>query len=52
MIRVCVVGAGAIGGYLASRLAGMPDLSLSVLARGAQLAAIRPDGLRVIEQAA
>jgi 2-dehydropantoate 2-reductase len=47
--RVCVVGAGAIGGYLASRLATVPGLVLRVLARGAQLEAIRAHGLRVLE---
>ena len=49
MTRVCVVGAGAIGGYLASRLAGVPGIALTVLARGAQLAAIRRGGLRILE---
>ncbi len=52
MTRVCVVGAGAIGGYLASRLATVPEVSLSVLARGAQLAALRAGGLRVVEGSA
>jgi 2-dehydropantoate 2-reductase len=47
-MRVCVVGAGAIGGLLAVRLAvaGEP---VSVLARGDTLAAIRSNGLSVIE---
>ncbi len=49
MTRVCVVGAGAIGGYLASRLAPLPGLALTVLARGAQHAAIRDHGLRIHE---
>jgi len=49
MTRVCVVGAGAIGGYLASRLAGVPGIALAVLARGAQFAAIRHSGLRIHE---
>ncbi|MCU0757638.1 MAG: 2-dehydropantoate 2-reductase [Steroidobacteraceae bacterium] len=47
--RVCVVGAGAIGGYLASRLVTVPGIALRVLARGAQLEAIRARGLRVLE---
>jgi 2-dehydropantoate 2-reductase len=46
-MRICVVGAGAIGGVLASRLAAVADLDVSVLARGASLAAIRDGGLRV-----
>jgi len=44
-MRICVVGAGAIGGVLASRLAAVADVS--VLARGATLSAIRERGLRV-----
>lgn len=47
--RVCVVGAGAIGGYLAARFATVPGITLGVLARGASLVAIRDHGLRVIE---
>lgn len=45
-MKVCIFGAGAIGGHLAGRLAkGGADLS--VIARGAQLAAIRARGLTV-----
>jgi 2-dehydropantoate 2-reductase len=47
-VRVCVVGAGAIGGLLAVRLA-VSGQQVSVLARGDNLAAIRSDGLRLIE---
>jgi 2-dehydropantoate 2-reductase len=46
-MRVCIVGAGAIGGYIASRLASSGAADTSVLARGATLAAIRASGLRV-----
>jgi 2-dehydropantoate 2-reductase len=44
--RIAVVGAGAIGGFLAAALArrGIP---VAVVARGAHLAAIRRGGLRV-----
>ena len=47
-MRVCVVGAGAIGGLLAVRLAaaGTP---VSVIARGGHLDAIRRGGLRLLE---
>ncbi len=53
-MRICVVGAGAIGGAVAARLAtsasemGAPGagVEVSVLARGATLAAIRERGLR------
>ena len=44
-MRICVVGAGSIGGVIASGLAGVAETS--VLARGATLAAIRSAGLRV-----
>ncbi len=45
-MRICVVGAGAIGGVIASGLAAT-SAEVSVLARGATLAAIRAGGLRV-----
>ena len=41
---VCVFGAGAIGGFLAARLA-MAGASVSVVARGPHLAAMQADGL-------
>ncbi len=43
-MRIAIVGAGAIGGYLAARLilSGQP---VTVIARGANLAAIRASGL-------
>ena len=45
-MKICVYGAGAIGGYLAGRLAkGGADLSL--VARGPHLAALRAEGLTV-----
>ena len=45
-MRICVYGAGAIGGHLAVRYArGGADVS--VVARGAHLAAIQRDGLSV-----
>jgi 2-dehydropantoate 2-reductase len=46
-MRICVVGAGAIGGVIAARLAAAGEANVSVLARGAALAAIRDRGLRV-----
>ncbi len=46
-MRICVVGAGAIGGVIAARLAAAGETDVSVLARGATLAAIRERGLRV-----
>lgn len=47
-MQICIFGAGAIGGYLAARLARRGH-DISVIARGAHLAAIRAFGLRLIE---
>jgi 2-dehydropantoate 2-reductase len=45
-VKICIFGAGAVGGYLAGYLqTGGNDVS--VIARGAHLAAIRADGLTV-----
>jgi 2-dehydropantoate 2-reductase len=46
-MRVCVFGAGAIGGHLAARLAA-GGAQVSVVARGPHLAAIRAHGLREV----
>ncbi len=45
-MKLCVFGAGAIGGHLAARLA-RGGAEVSVVARGANLAAIREKGLLV-----
>ncbi len=45
-MRICVFGAGAIGGLLAGRLA-QGGATVSVVARGTHLAAIRADGLTI-----
>jgi len=45
-MRVCVYGAGAIGGHIAARLAA-GGATVSVVARGAHLAAIQARGLVV-----
>ena len=47
-MKICVVGAGAIGGYMAVRL-GAAGHEVSVIARGPHLAAIRQRGLTLIE---
>src|SRR5579871_1517467 len=46
-MRICVIGAGAIGGVIAARVAAAGGAEVSVLARGATLAAVRERGLRV-----
>ncbi|MGP9568800.1 ketopantoate reductase family protein [Halomonas sp. AOP5-B2-8] len=48
-LRICIVGAGAIGTTLAARLA-LAGHTISVLARGATLAAIRQNGVCLIDQ--
>ena len=48
-MRFAVIGVGAIGGLLAARLARAGE-DVSLVARGAQLNAIRAHGLRLIEE--
>lgn len=48
MTRICIVGAGAVGGYLGAKLA-LAGESISVLARGATLRALQTEGLRLTE---
>ena len=45
-MRICIFGAGAVGGYLAGNLA-RGGATISAVARGAHLAAIRARGLTV-----
>ena len=47
-MKIAILGAGGIGGYLSAKLAeaGTP---VSLIARGAHAAAIRADGLRLVE---
>jgi 2-dehydropantoate 2-reductase len=46
MMKICIYGAGAIGGHLAARL-HRAGAQVSVIARGAHLAAIKTNGLVV-----
>lgn len=48
-MRVCVFGAGAVGGYLAARLLLADNHEISVVARGAHLHAIAHHGLTLID---
>ena len=48
-MKICIIGAGAIGGLLAARLAKNAE-DVTIVARGPQLAAIRDKGLRLIEE--
>ncbi|MCS7102051.1 MAG: NAD(P)-binding domain-containing protein, partial [Burkholderiaceae bacterium] len=47
-MRVCIVGAGGIGGSLGARLAATGQ-EVSLVARGAHLAALREHGLRFVD---
>jgi 2-dehydropantoate 2-reductase len=51
VLKVCVVGAGAIGGFLGTRLAAADGVSVAALARGATLVALRDHGWRLQEGA-
>ena len=44
-MKVCIFGAGAVGGHFAARLSAAKHAEVSVIARGAQLEAIRDNGL-------
>jgi 2-dehydropantoate 2-reductase len=44
MMKVCIVGAGAIGGFIGARLAHAGRSEVSALARGATLDALRRNG--------
>jgi len=46
-MKIAVMGAGAIGGYFGGRLA-QAGFDVSFIARGAHLAAIRENGLKVL----
>lgn len=48
-MKIAVVGAGAIGGYLGARLA-LAGEDVTFIARGANLEAIRANGLTLIEE--
>jgi 2-dehydropantoate 2-reductase len=48
-MKVCIVGAGAIGGYMAVRIANAGH-NVSVIARGPHLAAIKARGMKLIEE--
>jgi len=47
-MKIAIVGTGAVGGYLGARLA-LAGEDVTCIARGANLAAIRANGLRLIE---
>jgi len=46
-MKICVIGAGAIGGFIGTRLARAGGHEVAALARGATLAALRTHGWRL-----
>lgn len=47
MTKVCIIGAGAVGGFIGTRLAAAGQAEVSTLARGTTLAALRRHGWRM-----
>ena len=47
-MRICIFGAGAVGGHMAAKLAAQGH-DVSVVARGAHLEAIRKHGLKLLQ---
>ena len=47
MLKVCIYGVGAIGGFIGTRLALGGECDVSAVARGATLAALQAHGLRL-----
>ena len=46
-MKICIFGAGAVGGHIAANLAAQGH-DVSVVARGAHLQAIRANGLKLL----
>jgi 2-dehydropantoate 2-reductase len=46
-VKICVFGAGAIGGLMAAKLAAKGEAEVTVIARGPHLAAMQAEGLRL-----
>jgi len=47
-MKVCIFGAGAIGGYIAAELAHAGDAEVTCIARGPHLAAMKENGLKLV----
>jgi len=50
-VKICIYGAGAVGGLMAAWLTRSSRNEVSAVARGAQLEALRKDGLRIRDRA-
>ncbi|WP_242531096.1 2-dehydropantoate 2-reductase [Roseococcus thiosulfatophilus] len=51
-MKVCVFGAGAIGGLMAAKLAAAEAAEVTIIARGPHLAAMQSNGLKLISEGA
>ena len=49
-MKICIYGAGAIGGFLGAALARVPEVEVTLIARGPHLAAMRENGLTVTDR--
>jgi 2-dehydropantoate 2-reductase len=49
-MKICIFGAGAIGGLMAAKLAAKGEAEVTVIARGPHLAAMQAHGLKLISE--
>lgn len=49
-MKLCIFGAGAIGGLMAAKLAAKGDVDVTVIARGPHLAAMQKHGLKLVSE--
>jgi 2-dehydropantoate 2-reductase len=47
-VKICVFGAGAIGGLMAAKIAAADSAEVTIIARGPHLAAMQANGLKLI----
>ena len=49
-MKICIFGAGAIGGLMGAKLAAKGDVDVTFIARGPHLAAMRDNGVKLISE--
>jgi len=49
-MKICIFGAGAIGGLMGAKLAAKGDVDVTFIARGPHLAAMRQNGVKLISE--
>ena len=49
-MKICIFGAGAIGGLMAAKLAAKGEAEVTIIARGPHLAAMQANGLKLISE--